>query len=162
MPGLYPTAYRATFPAFFCVTSSLFLLSVLLFVFSILPRRCPSLATFSSVLFCLLSLLTSDSRFDLVWFHLPCDHGWIRSGSVNVRKTATTTHTHTHLAEPKEIGGPASRWSWVRTTDERAASGNGYHRAHGGPTGGEGCGSTSWNRTAASAISYRRRLMKSS
>ena len=28
-----------------------------------------------------------------------------------------------------------------------AASGNGYHRAHGGPTGDEGCGSTSWNRT---------------
>ena len=28
MPGLYPTAYRATFPAFLCVGSSLFLLSV--------------------------------------------------------------------------------------------------------------------------------------
>ena len=24
-------------------------------------------------------------RFDLVWFRLSCDHGWIRSGSVNVR-----------------------------------------------------------------------------
>ena len=58
-----------------------------LFVFSILPRRCPLLATFLSVLFCLLSLLISDSRFDLVWFRLSCDHGWIRSGSVNVRKT---------------------------------------------------------------------------
>ena len=23
---------------------------------------------------------------DLVWFRLSCDHGWIRSGSVNVRK----------------------------------------------------------------------------
>ena len=45
------------------------------------------LATFLSVLFCLLSLLTSDSRFDLVWFRLSCDNGWIRSGSVNVRKT---------------------------------------------------------------------------
>ena len=31
-------------------------------------------------------LLTSDSRFDLVWFRLSCDYGWIRSGSVNVRK----------------------------------------------------------------------------
>ena len=40
-----------------------------------------------SVLFCLLSMLISDSRFDLVWFRLSCDHGWIRSGSVNnVRK----------------------------------------------------------------------------
>ena len=41
---------------------------------------------FLSVLFCLLSMLISDSRFDLVWFRLSCDHGWIRSGSVNVRK----------------------------------------------------------------------------
>ena len=57
MPGLYSTAYRATFPAFFyAVASSLFLLPVcFLFVFSILSRRCPSLATFLSVLFCLLS-----------------------------------------------------------------------------------------------------------
>ena len=29
------------------------------------------------------------SRFDLVWFRLSCDHGWIRSGSVNVRWTTT-------------------------------------------------------------------------
>ena len=41
---------------------------------------------FLPVLFCLLSMLISDSRFDLVWFRLSCDHGWIRSGSVNVRK----------------------------------------------------------------------------
>ena len=41
---------------------------------------------FLSVLFCLLSMLISDSRFDLVWFRLSCDHGWIRSGSVDVRK----------------------------------------------------------------------------
>ena len=55
-------------------------------MFSILSRRCPLLATSLSVLFCLLSMLISDSRFDLVWFRLSCDHGWIRSGSVNVRK----------------------------------------------------------------------------
>ena len=57
-----------------------------LFMFSILSRRCALLATSLSVLFCLLSMLISDSRFDLVWFRLSCDHGWIRSGSVNVRK----------------------------------------------------------------------------
>ena len=34
----------------------------------------------------------------------------------------------------------------ARTTDGRAARGNGYHRAHGGPTGDEGCGSTSWKQ----------------
>ena len=45
-----------------------------------------------------------------------------------------------HLAEPKEIAGPASRWSWARTTGVRAARGNGYHRAHVGTAGGEGCG----------------------
>ena len=72
---------------FYAVTSSLFLLScVFLFMFSILSRRCPLLATSLSVLFCLLSMRISDSRFDLVWFRLSCDHGWIRSGSVNVRK----------------------------------------------------------------------------
>ena len=26
-----------------------------------------------------------------------------------------------HLAEPKEIAGPASRWSWARTTEQRVA-----------------------------------------
>ena len=41
---------------------------------------------FLPVLFCMLSMLISDSRFDLVWFRLSCDHGWICSGSVNVRK----------------------------------------------------------------------------
>ena len=44
-------------------------------------RRCPLLATFLSVLLCLLFLLISDSRFDLVWFRLSCEHGWIHSGS---------------------------------------------------------------------------------
>ena len=41
---------------------------------------------FLPVRFCMLSMLISNSRFDLVWFRLSCDHGWIRSGSVNVRK----------------------------------------------------------------------------
>ena len=90
--------------SFYAVASSLFLLSVcfrLCFYF-ILSRRCPLLATFLSLLFCLLSMLISDSRFDLVWFRLSCDHGWIRSGSVNVRKTTTattttTTYIHTYI-----------------------------------------------------------------
>ena len=46
----------------------------------------PFAGYFLPVLFCMLSMLISDSRFDLVWFRLSCDHGWIRSGSVNVRK----------------------------------------------------------------------------
>ena len=47
---------------------------------------------FLPVLFCMLSMLISDSRFDLVWFRLSCDHGWIRSGSVNVRKQQQQQH----------------------------------------------------------------------
>ena len=49
---------------------------------------------FLSVLLCLLSMLISDSRFDLVWFRLSCDHGWIRSGSVNVRKQQQQQQQH--------------------------------------------------------------------
>ena len=60
---------------------------------------------------------------------------------------AGTPGDRRYFAEPNETAGPASRCSWARTTDGRVASGNGYHRAHGGPTEDEGCGSTSWNRT---------------
>ena len=87
MPGLYSTAYRATFPAFYVVASKLFILLSVCFCLCFLFYRDDVLllATFLSVLFCLLSLLISDFRFDLVLFRLSCDHGWIRSGSVNVR-----------------------------------------------------------------------------
>ena len=50
---------------------------------------------FLPILFCMLSMLISDSRFDLVWFRLSCDHGWIRSGSVNVRKQQQRQQPHT-------------------------------------------------------------------
>ena len=72
MPGLYSTAYRATFPAFLC--GCLWFVStvcVILFVFSFLfclLRRCPFLATFLSVLLCRLSLLISERIFGLIWF----------------------------------------------------------------------------------------------
>ena len=98
---------------FYAVASSLFLLSVFLFVFSILSRRCPFLATFLSVLFCLLSMLISDSRFDLVWFRLSCDHGWIRSGSVNVRKPTTTT-TLTAEKEERKLFHPSTDLYWLQ------------------------------------------------
>ena len=44
------------------------------------------LATFLADFLCLISLLSylrTYPRFDLVWFRLSCDYGWIRSGSVN-------------------------------------------------------------------------------
>ena len=52
------------------VASSLFLLFVILFVFSVpcLSRRCPLLSIFLSVLFCLLSLLISERIPDLIKF----------------------------------------------------------------------------------------------
>ena len=60
-------------------TSSLFLLFMILFVFSIycLLRRYPLLATSFSVLLCLLSLLISERIPGLIWF-----------GSVNLVNTA--------------------------------------------------------------------------
>ena len=86
------------------------------FYFSILSRRCSLLATFLSVLSCLLSLLISDSRFDLVWFRLSCDHGWIRSGSVNVRKITTTTKTTTqrHIIYNSVLSGFRPRYRHSR------------------------------------------------
>ena len=84
--GCIPPLIELTSLRFYAVASSLFLLpACFLFVFSILSRLCPLMATCLSVFFCLLSLLISYFRFDLVWFRLSCDHGWIRSGSVNVR-----------------------------------------------------------------------------
>ena len=86
MAGLYSTAYRATFSAFYAVASSWFLLYVcfcLCFLFYRDDVLCWLL--YCPFSFCLLSLLISDLRFDLVWFRLSRDHGWIRIGSVNVR-----------------------------------------------------------------------------
>ena len=102
--GCIPPLIGLPFLRFYAVGSSFFLLSVCFCLcFSILSRRCLLLATSLSVLFCLLSMLISDSRFDLVWFPLSCDHGWIRSGSVNVRKQqqTTTTGKRTHEKTPQ-------------------------------------------------------------
>ena len=90
---------------FYAVGSSLFLLScVFLFMFSILSRRCPLLATscpsFSVCFPC------SSPIPDLVWFRLSCDHGWIRSGSVNVRKQQQqqqSSRVHNVPAQQKRI-----------------------------------------------------------
>ena len=65
--GCIPPLIGLPFLRFYAVVSSLFLL----FVFSIcfcLSRRCPLLATFLSVLFCLLSLLIFERFSGLIWF----------------------------------------------------------------------------------------------
>ena len=71
-------------------------------MFSILSRRCPCWLLLARPF---LYAFHAHLRFpvDLVWFRLSCDHGWIRSGSVNVRKQQQQQHL-----EVKEIGGENS------------------------------------------------------
>ena len=71
---------------FYAVGSSLFLLSVCFCLCSLFYRDDVLCWLLLARPFLSAFLLISDSRFDFVWFRLSCDHGWIRSGSVNVRK----------------------------------------------------------------------------
>ena len=73
MPGLYSTAY-------ICVV--LFVFSIFLFI-TTMPFAGYFLVRY--LLSAFPAYLRTYFRFDLVWFCLSCDHGWIRSGSVNVR-----------------------------------------------------------------------------
>ena len=70
MPGLYPSAYRAASLAWHAEERSMWLPLVcffcLCFCLCFLSR--PLLATFLSVLFCLLSLLISECIPGLIWF----------------------------------------------------------------------------------------------
>ena len=102
---------------FYAVGSSLFLLSVCFCLYSLFYRD--DVLCWLLLARPFLYAFHAHLRFpvDLVWFRLSCDHGWIRSGSVNVRKqqqqTTTTTrpdcavmcnlintHTHTHTHSP--------------------------------------------------------------
>ena len=47
----------------------------------------------------------------------------------------------------EKVVGPVQGWSRARISDGRAAYGDGWHRAHGGPTGDDCSGNTSWNST---------------
>ena len=78
--------FCSAFFAFVCVSCFYFILFLSLLY--------PFLVTMSFAGYFLVRFLLSDfpaffhrprSRFDLVWFRLSCDHGWIRGGSVNVR-----------------------------------------------------------------------------
>ena len=85
--GCIPPLIRLPSLHFYAVASSLFLLSVCFcFMFFYFIAT-----TFFAGYFLVRSLLSAFhayllSRFDLVWFRLSCDHGWIRTGPVNVRK----------------------------------------------------------------------------
>ena len=76
---------------FYAVGSSLFLLSVCFCLCSLFYRD--DVLCWLLLARPFLYAFHAHLRFpvDLVWFRLSCDHGWIRSGSVNVRKQQQTT-----------------------------------------------------------------------
>ena len=80
--GCIPPLKGQPFLRFYAVVSS----SFLLFVFScFFVYRDDVLCVYffaRSLLSAFPAYLRTFFRFDLVWFRLSCDHGWIRSGSV--------------------------------------------------------------------------------
>ena len=88
---------------FYAVGSSLFLLSVCFCLCSLFYRD--DVLCWLLLARPFLYAFHAHLRFpvDLVWFRLSCDHGWIRSGSVNVRKQQQQQHTN-----PSELCVPNS------------------------------------------------------
>ena len=90
---------------FYAVGSSLFLLSVCFCLCSLFYRD--DVLCWLLLARPFLYAFHAHLRFpvDLVWFRLSCDHGWIRSGSVNVRKQQQQqqlSYTHIiHVADPR-------------------------------------------------------------
>ena len=78
---------------FYAVGSSLFLLSVCFCLCSLFYRD--DVLCWLLLARPFLYAFHAHLRFqvDLVWFRLSCDHGWIRSGSVNVRKQQQQQHS---------------------------------------------------------------------
>ena len=79
---------------FYAVGSSLFLLSVCFCLCSLFYRD--DVLCWLLLARPFLYAFHAHLRFpvDLVWFRLSCDHGWIRSGSVNVRKQQQQQHIY--------------------------------------------------------------------
>ena len=84
---------------FYAVGSSLFLLSVCFCLCSLFYRD--DVLCWLLLARPFLYAFHAHLRFpvDLVWFRLSCDHGWIRSGSVNVRKQQQQQHALSILAQ---------------------------------------------------------------
>ena len=89
---------------FYAVGSSLFLLSVCFCLCSLFYRD--DVLCWLLLARPFLYAFHAHLRFpvDLVWFRLSCDHGWIRSGSVNVRKQQ----------QQQQLGRPRRRISYKR------------------------------------------------
>ena len=83
--GCIPPLIGLPFLRFYAVISSLFLLFVLSIFFVYRDDVLCWLLFARSLLSAFPAYLRTFFRFDFVWFRLSCDHGWIRSGSVNVR-----------------------------------------------------------------------------
>ena len=83
---------------FYAVGSSLFLLSVCFCLCSLFYRD--DVLCWLLLARPFLYAFHAHLRFpvDLVWFRLSCDHGWIRSGSVNVRKQQQQQHVSIFVA----------------------------------------------------------------
>ena len=83
---------------FYAVGSSLFLLSVCFCLCSLFYRD--DVLCWLLLARPFLYAFHAHLRFpvDLVWFRLSCDHGWIRSGSVNVRKQQQQQHSRSILS----------------------------------------------------------------
>ena len=88
---------------FYAVGSSLFLLSVCFCLCSLFYRD--DVLCWLLLARPFLYAFHAHLRFpvDLVWFRLSCDHGWIRSGSVNVRKQKKKTTTTTYGFLPSSV-----------------------------------------------------------
>ena len=90
MPGLHPPLIGLPFLRFYAVASNLFVqfvrfVYVFYFFLFIATMFFAGYFLVRSLLSAFPAYLRTYFRFDLVWFHLSCDHGWVRSGSVNVR-----------------------------------------------------------------------------
>ena len=102
---------------FYAVGSSLFLLSVCFCLCSLFYRD--DVLCWLLLARPFLYAFHAHLRFpvDLVWFRLSCDHGWIRSGSVNVRKQQQqqqqyklSMYGHTHsksMDHSSKVANPA-------------------------------------------------------
>ena len=95
---------------FYAVGSSLFLLSVCFCLCSLFYRD--DVLCWLLLARPFLYAFHAHLRFpvDLVWFRLSCDHGWIRSGSVNVRKQQQLSpFAPENLFSRDGFGSPVSR-----------------------------------------------------
>ena len=83
--GCIPPLIGLPFLRFYAVVSSLFLPFVFSIFLSIATMPFAGYFLVRSLLSAFPAYLRTFFWFDLVWFRLSYDHGWIRSGSVNVR-----------------------------------------------------------------------------